>query len=366
MPNRYSHAFVLSRYEAKGFIDLPYPSPSPPSTSQPSLDYRLSTRSSGAATTPSINAVPGLSSDSSTTSTSTVSSLDEVPSRLLQSASSSIVTEIYAPQEPSFEPEAIDPTTEEQPVQQEEPSLLSPPSKQPPAEQSPPRTTSRYSFIHSFSALLNPPQRPKRHQQRSQSHHPEPIAGTPRRATPNPPTPRYQPSPHQPPTRPSFSSSRPRTPYKRIHPVFSNDSIASLSLADIRGPESHLPPSPNENVLPWEYPASQPSRLEVYQPRGYPEQEHSQGAACATIIPTRRSSISQRYHDAFYASQAPNTGDDDSIFEPIFANTSTPQNPEHPLSRSSSFDSAAPPPIRKGPRASLTLQGRKWLGGGGR
>ncbi|KAL8987216.1 MAG: hypothetical protein Q9177_003551, partial [Variospora cf. flavescens] len=212
MPNRYSHALVLSTYESKGLIDLP-PHPSlhhlslhpffPSSTSDDATAAAATTT-----TTPPLNALPGLAASENSSTTSTTSSLDLHPASRRaglppqHSATSSLVTEIYAPPTGSplpFEGRTTVIAAEEEdghlielppppgkkqlsqgggPLSQiasiELPPPPSPPSsKQPPPPERPPsKVTSRFSSLHNFSAFLDPLPRAKRHRKRSHKDNP--------------------------------------------------------------------------------------------------------------------------------------------------------------------------------------------------
>ncbi|KAI4128472.1 MAG: hypothetical protein LQ338_002702 [Usnochroma carphineum] len=388
MPNRYSHALVLSHYEARGFIALPQPSLSP-SQSRFKLDWSQSNRDSSA--TPSLNALPALSSDSSTTSTA--SSLDEVPPRPLHSASSSIVTEIYAPQSPSYPPGASSKDPQERQDEERPPAPPTPdPSKQSPPENPPtlPPSVSRFSTFHNLSAFLHASASQRRQKIRSYKRHShKPSSPQPMEPTPLNTTSRSTPSELRSPT-PKPRIQQHHMSYERLDPVFSTDSLTPLPLSDTEEAARQTPPSPNEEVLPWEYLMPQPSQPAVHKPRESqgcerkdPERR-SEAPASTTQIPTRRSSVShrdtRRASDEHQKSHKPRCrrlskhhtpADDDSIFTPIFSLDSSPKStdPRHrqALSRASSFDSVAPPPIRKGPRVSMTLRdaiGRNWPRGG--
>ncbi|KAL8719624.1 MAG: hypothetical protein Q9225_003398 [Loekoesia sp. 1 TL-2023] len=386
MPNKYSHAFVLSSYQAHGFISLP--DQSLPSYNSPQYNPSISSTENTA--TPPLTAVPALSSDSSTTSTA--SSLDDPPTRPQHSAScSSIVTEIYAPQSQYIE--TID-TSEKPPVQQqvkEEPSSHDPSNQEPPPEQPPLPlpSTSRFSSLHNFSPFLNPSQLSKRHKKRSQKQHHNPP---PKEDHQPYQTSSSKPIPSQPPPPIQHPKPRSHTPYKRLEPVFDTDSLASLSLTGEKA-DLQSPPSPNMSVLPWEYPPPSPIKLDTYLPRGHPGTHpeansnifrdirwNPNTAPSTMLIPTRRSSTSHRSPEPqtpFYTYTPANDVDIDA--DPaIFLHDSAGHY--DPPSRSSSFDSVAPPPIRIGPRDSFTVQrarskrekerrfsaGIGWLGGGGR
>lgn len=398
MPNKYSHALVLSHYESKGFIDSPRRPPSPRYASHFSHSYRPNTGSSQSAATPPLSAVPGLTCDSSTTSTA--SSLKDIPQRSLHSVPSSVVTEVYAPQSPSF-PADEPSTVPEADRMQKERSLPSRLPEQPPLDipRPPPSSTSRFSSFHYFSAFLNPPPR-ERHKKRSHRHHHE----TPSEQTAHPATPTVTSRTRITQLRPASSASRPptrsqHTPYKRLQPVYSTESLASLSLADPDGPEPRLPPSPKEQIIPWEYPPPQPPRPEPHKPRGFSvDQSRAEERAYKT---GRWGADTQSLTVAFDAyiraenappSRAKSPQSDgsthqpsishqllglepsnDPVFTPIFSDdlldTPLPAPYRERPSRSPSIDSVAPPPIRKGPRESTTLQetrGRQRPGAGGK
>ncbi|KAL8817012.1 MAG: hypothetical protein Q9223_004082, partial [Gallowayella weberi] len=151
MPNRYSHALVLSHYEAQGFITLPHRPVTPLPTSPLCSDFDLHfSSSSNAAGTPSLHAVPVLS-DTSTTSTAS-SPHDPAAREPLHSASSSIVTEIYAPQSPVIV--AASPLValaEDRPQE----VLPSPPAKQLERQQVPGSAKSRFSSSYDLSSFIS-------------------------------------------------------------------------------------------------------------------------------------------------------------------------------------------------------------------
>ncbi|KAL8648698.1 MAG: hypothetical protein Q9210_004824, partial [Variospora velana] len=217
MPNKYSHALVLSTYESKGLIDLP---------PHPSLLHHLlrpppsSSTSDDAAATPPLSALPGLAASENSSSASTTSSLDLHPASRAKlpahSATSSIVTEIYAPTGSPLPFEArrtviaaeeedghlidelpppgkqlsqggpmskiasielLPPSRSKQSPPEGPPTkatsieLPPPPSSKqpppPPPERPPSKATSRFSSLHNFSAFLDPLPRAKRHRKRS-------------------------------------------------------------------------------------------------------------------------------------------------------------------------------------------------------
>ncbi|KAL8913535.1 MAG: hypothetical protein Q9172_007268 [Xanthocarpia lactea] len=252
MPNKYSHAFVLSRYETKGFITLPHrpldPSPTPFYSS--ALDL-YDSNCSDATDASSLNAVPALS-DSSTTSTA--SSLDEPTTQPLHSKSSSIITEIYAPKSPTLDPiSSTIVSIKENPRE----TLSDPPPHEQILPQSPhPPPKSRFSTFHDLSHFITrhssvstsakTPSRKRQHPPRSKtSKSRKPSTSLPSNSRPNS---YYQPPPTSIPTSPE---QRRHSFYKRLEPAFDNDSLKSLSLEEL---EDEWSQSENMNVLPWDYP----------------------------------------------------------------------------------------------------------------
>ncbi|KAI4172269.1 MAG: hypothetical protein LQ343_003704 [Gyalolechia ehrenbergii] len=396
MPNRHSHAFVLSRYEARGFFSLPHYSNQSPSISE----YDLSLPDPANPATPSLNAVPALSSDSSTTSTA--SSLGDPPPEPLHSASSSIITEIYAPKSPAQSP-PTSPIAEvdEAPARhhdQEDISWFSPISEQPRHDSPPPPSTSRFSSLHDFSAFLNPlppPKRHKRHSDKYQHNRSSVQSSQPSHTTTLNPKPAY--------SRPSSTQFRSHKPkhhvsYERLEPTFDDESLASLCLSAEEGEaaEPTHPLSANMDVLPWEYPFPEPSKLATYRPQGFPDiqpkiyyeeaknmQQNRTATPSPTFSPTRYSSISQRSRltEISYHSHQRRIPSNDLVLEtapfPLSLDDQIGPCGPQSRSRSSSFDSVAPPPIRISPRAVPTRQvsrrgrekgrfsvGMGWLGGG--
>ncbi|KAL8865138.1 MAG: hypothetical protein Q9174_007053, partial [Haloplaca sp. 1 TL-2023] len=155
MPNRYSHALVLNRYETRGFISLPTHSerPSSPTPSLPVAEYQPpSQKTSDENNTPPLTAVPSLVDSPEPTSNG--SNVDDVPSKPLHSASSSIVTEIYAPQSPDIEPIRGTITPTEIKTSEAAPSPAPPIEESEVKEKHVPPTTSRYSTARDFSSFF--------------------------------------------------------------------------------------------------------------------------------------------------------------------------------------------------------------------
>ncbi|KAL8861179.1 MAG: hypothetical protein Q9178_002395 [Gyalolechia marmorata] len=273
MPNKYSHAFVLSRYETRGFITLPHrlldPSPTPFSPSEFDL---YDSKYSDATDAPSLNAVPALS-DSSTTSTA--SSLDEPTTQPLHSESSSIITEIYAPKSPALDPiSSTIVSIKENPRE----TLSDPPPDKQILPQSPPPhppPKSRFSTFHDLSHFITrhssvstsakTPSRKRQHLPRSKTAKSrKPSISLPSHSRPNS---YYQ----LPPTSiPASPEQRRHTFYKRLEPAFDTDSLRSLSLEEL---DDEWSQSSDMNVLPWEcsqYSNTQVGNPPVYIPRGFP------------------------------------------------------------------------------------------------
>ncbi|KAL8829010.1 MAG: hypothetical protein Q9170_006359 [Blastenia crenularia] len=412
MPNKYSHAFVLSCYEARGFISLPHNS----IPSFASSDYDLSLASTENAATPPLTALPALSSDSSTTSTA--SSLDDPPAKLQHSATSSIVTEIYAPQDlarsPSIGPASPLPGTpiEEHQIQEDERSLASPLFNESPLPSPLPPSKSRFSSAHDFSAFVNPlPPRRRSSRHPNGKHHRD--SPTIRYPTGYPTTFRqsYSSTPDPPPSSkyPRFSPVKYHrsAPRKRIEPLFETESLASLCLTpqDEKQEAASIPPSnidvllrehpssklakpptrPHSNidVLPWEYSTAEPI---FDSENGIDSQPHH----TSPILDRYLSSPHQRFspvqddvlpettdfgdpaspHLTRYLSPsfAP-ARNDGPLPETMEFNDPLPDAMDfvdlnmRPLSRASSFDSVAPPPIRIVRMGSSA--GRGGAGGGG-
>ncbi|KAL8733316.1 MAG: hypothetical protein Q9166_002140 [cf. Caloplaca sp. 2 TL-2023] len=389
MPNhRYSHALVLSYYETIGFISLPHPPFTPPPASPSSTDFHLRVPSSSNDThTPSVGAVPALS-DSSTTSTA--SSLDDPVTRPLHSASSSIVTEIYAPQSQSADATSpvFDPAEDDLPD-----TLPSPPAyKNPPQQQSPPPLPkSRYSSFHDLSPFLQrhsslskSAKRPSRKRQRPQPEE-----------TPQPSRPQ-SPISHQP-TQPTIlSRTQPQqpehhTPYKRLEPVLDTECLASLSLDD---EAAHFP---NVDVLPWKSPQTQSTLPPEYLPRGFSPTDSCTHYSRTQTTPSDPITIGTKTNRRTSSPPPLSPSDPPAPIKPfqisfLDSASPTPQHtlppsidlamymppdepPTHPLSHQASaesFDSVAPPPIRITPRHvpdSVSVQRRQSdrisFGGGG-
>ncbi|KAL8668436.1 MAG: hypothetical protein Q9168_006933 [Polycauliona sp. 1 TL-2023] len=392
MPNKYSHAFVLSCYETKGFIDLQPRTPSPPAVSFSSPDlhaYPLNGRNSTEA--PSLNAVPALS-DSSTTSTA--SSSGEPPRQPSHSASSSIVTEIYAPQALSLEsiPTAYVSPTED--PKEEDHSPTSPLAREP----SPPPKKSRFSSFHDLSPFISRCSSPAKHHKRSphrRSHLPIPASSksTPPTSIPSSPIfySTYQPRGVPTAIPPQQPSNHHTSHRKRLEPFFSNDSLDSLSLEDIQT-EDEGRKSPNMDVLPWEYPETYDESPAMHQPHPPPKSTtqsttiHSDTSHDSLPQSPNRSNNYRKSQQpaapAIHYNSAnqpikyfPNASPSPSRFSPPpSTRTTRPPSPKpapqpaksrpiHTLPRylsNESFDSAAPPPIRTTPRdrSSLTTVSR--------
>ncbi|KAL8687672.1 MAG: hypothetical protein Q9218_006226 [Villophora microphyllina] len=383
IPNRYSHAFVLSHYESCGFITLPrQPRSTPsPTASLLSFDPDVSYDADNT-TTPPLSAVPALSESSTISTNSTASGLEDIPPRNLYSASSSIVTEIYSPQSPIQSPviESTTPgtTTPEAPKPIEDIRPSTPLAKEEPLLQSLySQPSSRFSSAHNFSVFFNPLPRPAKpksnHGQRHKQHgrHPRKSVDSLHDTT-APKRTAFQPhSIH------NITTSRPHQdhniPYQRLQPAFSIGSLPSLpslSLEDEHPDERVL--SSDIDVLPWEYPDE--GTPYVYRPRGFPSHQDSSPVAeidneFKTLDPTSSSAKARKSETLVldltnspsipseYASSplhnftdrqpiaSINKSTPPSFLPPTAPSTSTVR----PLSRSSStssFDSAAPPPIR--------------------
>ncbi|KAL8888726.1 MAG: hypothetical protein Q9192_006130 [Flavoplaca navasiana] len=420
MPNKYSHAFVLSRYETKGFISLQPRPLTPPTASFPPSDFDLyASNGSDGTCAPSLDAVPALS-DTSTTSTAS-SNGEPAHKQPSHSASSSIVTEIYAPQAQSVESINTAYIPPEDKLQEALPAIP-PPIREP----SPPPPKSRFSSFHDLYPFISRHSSPatrskkssRRHSNRSHSKGAKPTE-TPASSTSNP----RSHSTHQP--HQSTPLQHPQ-PYhhslyrKRLEPTFDNDSLASLTLSDLYPEIDDGRKSPNMDVLPWEYPETHPTSPPVYQPSGSPPYLHPQTLPQSSISSTtppktsqksipepkahnqtsislpaassihyksanqpikyfplskqkRHSSISdhpQPYHSSNTFHQAPalahphphphspqpTSPAPSSISQSEFQKTLS-----HNLS-TESFDSAAPPPIRTTPRAEsrrMSVEGRE-------
>ncbi|KAL8767041.1 MAG: hypothetical protein Q9209_006335 [Squamulea sp. 1 TL-2023] len=388
MPNKHSHAFVLSRYESRGFITLSQRPSSPPPASFTSSESDLyAPNNSSDTSSPSLNTVPALS-DSSTTSTG--SSLHEPARPPSHGTSSSIITEIYAPQSPLIhsEPSIYNPTEEAL-----EPALPHPPPrKQPQRQPSPQPPTSRYSSFHDLSTLLEHhfsasksskrSSRKRQHSVRSESPQPFRSSTT---------TPVESNSHRSPPVAilPQPPAHHHTLYHKRLEPALDIDSLESLSLEEL---EQEGRQSLHMDVLPWEYPDTQTALPSVYRPRGffppnsvthlnlsrttpcdpttkrtnYKHARTSSALAAATIQnpnpqskkhpppPSTYPTISISHNHSQSQSQHTNP-------LPPYQQPSQPIDPDiflpsihpHPLTHQQSdesFDSAAPPPIRITPR----------------
>ncbi|KAL8845943.1 MAG: hypothetical protein Q9221_008922 [Calogaya cf. arnoldii] len=378
MPNRYSHAFVLSRYETKGFI-TPRPL-SPPAASFAPSELALYRPNDGdSSDAPSLDAVPPLS-DASTTSTA--SSLGDPPEQPSHSASSSIVTEIYAPQAPSINPiPATYAPAEEKPRETQPPAST---SKRPPRPSSPQPPKSRFSSFHDLSPFISKHSsspKPDKKSSRRHSHLPSSKSSKPAQPSASSTSRSRSHITHQswqPPTTPDQQPYHPALYYKRLEPTFDTDSLASLSLEEL---EQEGRQSPNMDVLPWEYPETHSASPSVCQPSGsHPPPEsntnstpppnqsqhpapthtgislptpsmHSNSANqpikyfphLVISAPQRRSMTSTQSYIPSYHSPPPSVPLPDP---PIASPLSILQHTlSHHLS-TESFDSAAPPPIR--------------------
>ncbi|KAI4099941.1 MAG: hypothetical protein L6R37_005737, partial [Teloschistes peruensis] len=256
MPNRYSHASVLSYYDSRGFISYPDQSRSSPSPPASILSFDLDKAyDADHSATPPLTAVPALC-DASTNSTN--SSFETVPSKPLHSASSSIVTEIYAPGSPVQPPyiESVLPTRTA-PEESKSINHSKPPDVQPeeePSFQNPYfQSNLRYSSAQYFPALCNQ-SRPLKKQKIPPDDQ--------RVCTPTEPTSKSS-IPRNTSTRTHTSLQSvtdrtpqdPKIPYKRIQPTFSIESLPPLEFlsCDDDVMEDDGPPSPDADVLPWEY-----------------------------------------------------------------------------------------------------------------
>ncbi|KAL8991995.1 MAG: hypothetical protein Q9169_007466 [Polycauliona sp. 2 TL-2023] len=392
MPNKYSHALVLSRYETKGFINLPPRAPSPPpsaSFSSSNLDV-YATNGRNSVDIPSLNAVPTLS-DSSTTSTASTSS--EPSKQPSHSASSSIVTEIYAPQALSVE--SI-PTTD-LPVKQDPPEVQ-PPTPSPIREPSPPPKKSRFSSFHDLSPFISRHSSPARRSKKSSRRHsyqpaPQSSKSTPPASRPLSPIFKTTHEPRQPvTTMPHAQPSHQQTIYhKRLEPFFSDDSLDSLSLEDIQS-EDEGRKSPNMDVLPWEYPETYSSSPSTQEPHNRPDTKTQPTTSSTnpsqTSIPQNPSNNTDNHSKTslpttsamhfnslnqpikYFPPPSPSTHSQSHSLHhssPQAHHASPPPAPairvaDHPPIKikhtrnllrplsTESFDSAAPPPIRTTPR----------------
>ncbi|KAI4267226.1 MAG: hypothetical protein L6R38_008355 [Xanthoria sp. 2 TBL-2021] len=377
MPNRYSHAFVLSRYETKGFITLPPRPLSPPPASLSPSDLEPHAPNGGDDRyAPSLNAVPALS-DASTTSTA--SSSVELPRKPSHSASSSIITEIYAPQALSVDSIPTTYVPAEDDPHDALPPSLSPTRKTHPRQSSPPPPKSRFSSFHDLSPFISKHSlsaKPSKKSHRRHSYLP------PVHSTELPPiTPRQQPY-------------NPAPYYKRLEPTFDTDSLESLSLEVL---ENEGRQSPNMDVLPWEYPETLSKSPPVYQPSGFhpppqfsrasaPPPKRSQDPITKTLapnhtsvslpapaihfnsanqpikyfpdrVPQRHSMISTQSYVPSHHSNPPSSPLPDPPTSPPFSHQ---RILSHHLSNES-FDSAAPPPIRTTPHPAqhrISVEGR--------
>ncbi|CAO1601015.1 MAG: hypothetical protein LQ349_003636 [Xanthoria aureola] len=381
MPNKYSHASVLSCYETRGLIAPP---PAPYSPSESDL-YAANGGDDHDA--PSPNAVPALS-DASTTSTA--SSPSEPPRQPSHSASSSIVTEIYAPQEFSLDPIRTAYTPTEAIAPEARPA--SPTSKTPPPPSFPPPPKSRFSSYHDLSPFISKhtsSTKPNSKSHRRHSHlprtdspeQPQPSSSI-RTSTPRPHSTHQSWLPPPPTTTTTTHQQQPYIPspsHKRLEPTFDTDSLASLSLSDL---ETSGRQSPNMDVVPWEYPethSQKPPPPPVYHPSSLPSRppppssSHSPPPQAPSTNPATPSIRPPEPAIHFNAANQPlkyfpvprpqrhsmisttaytpsRHSDPPSLVLPYQSTPTLPHTLAHRLS-AESFDSVAPPPIRITPRA---------------
>ena len=425
MPNRYSHANVLSRYETRGFISPPTQSvsPSSPTASLPVAEFQPpSQKTSDENNTPPLTAVPSLIDSPETTSNG--SNVDDVPVKPLHSASSSVVTEIYAPQSPDSGPirGAITPTEIKIPDAAPPPA---PPIEEPEIQETqPPPTTSCYSTARDFSSFFAchviPKHKNKSSRSRRQSNtiekssQPQDTSTTASSskssstnhllATAHHPPPPITTHHHTLSTSSSAnhvatkmhtpSKTAPRKSYPRLRPTYSDDSLPSLnlSLEDIAD-EDAAPSSPNEDVVPWEYPEYSTPHPESYglTPTSITDIDNNKGEEVHTedgsrdsgyhtispVSPTAPTFSSQnascpparlqkkpppsspppasrpKRHYAIAPSPSPPSSPNllPTASSPhLLPLSSKTQQAPFPLPRSESFDSVAPPPISRTPR----------------
>ncbi|KAL8835347.1 MAG: hypothetical protein Q9176_006999 [Flavoplaca citrina] len=291
MPNKYSHALVLSRYETKGFISLQPRPLTPPTASFSPSDFDLyASNGSDGTCAPSLDAVPALSD---TSTTSTASSNGEPARQPLHSASSSIVTEIYAPQAQSVESITTAYIPPEDKPQEALPAIPSPIR-----EPSPPPPKSRFSSFHDLYPFISRHSSPAQRSKKSSRRHPNQSHSKGAKPTETPASttsgPRFH-TTHQP--NQSTPLQHPQ-PYhhslyrKRLEPTLDNDSLASLSLSDLYPEVDDGRKSPNMDVLPWEYPETHPTSPPVYQPSGfhpYPQLQKLPQSSTSSIPPPKAS-----------------------------------------------------------------------------
>ncbi|KAL8787575.1 MAG: hypothetical protein Q9213_002137 [Squamulea squamosa] len=380
MPNRYSHAFVLSRYESQGFISLPQPPHSPPPASFATSDYDLyAPNNSNDTGSPSLNAVPALS-DSSTASTG--SSLNEPARPPSHRTSSSIITEIYAPQSPLIhsEPSIYIPVEE---------ALVSalphePPHKQPQRQPSPQPPRSRYSSFHDLSTLLKRYSSPPKSSKRSSRKYQHPVRSeSPRPSRSSPALPVESNSHPCPPTAilPHPPAHHNTLYHTRLEPASDTDSLESLSLEEF---EQEGRQSSHMKVLPWEYLETQRASPPVYRPRGFPPPRSTTHLNLSRTTPfdptTKRTNYKhvrtsstlpeslRRNSSPPCENHPPSTSRHSAIsishnhyptqshhnpLSPPLPRQQPPATTTHQLTHqesNESFDSAAPPPIRITPR----------------
>ncbi|KAL8750508.1 MAG: hypothetical protein Q9199_007022 [Rusavskia elegans] len=394
MPNRYSHAFVLSHYETKGLITLPpRPLSPPPASLSPSDLEPYAPNGGDDRYAPSLNAVPALS-DASTTSTA--SSSGELP-KPSHSNSSSIITEIYAPQALSVHSIPTTYVPAEDDPQDARPPSLSPTRKTPPRQSSPPPPKSRFSSFHDLSPFISKHSlsaKPSKKSHRRHSHLP-PAHSTELQQSSTSSTPKSRAHiTHRswlPPTNPRQQPYNPAPYYKRIEPTFDTDSLESLSLQVL---ENEGRQSLNMDVLPWEYQETHSTFPPVYQPSGFhpppqfsrastPPPNRSQDRITQTPAPNHTSVSLPAHAIHFNSANQPIKYFPDPVpqrhsmistqsyipsHHPNPPSSPLPDPPtstlQHILSHqlsNESFDSAAPPPIRTTPRPAqhrISAEGR--------
>ncbi|KAL8711651.1 MAG: hypothetical protein Q9220_004061 [cf. Caloplaca sp. 1 TL-2023] len=338
MPNKYSHASVLSHYESRGYIAPSYQAIERRPSSPSSTDYDLYALPSGNTTPSSFNTVPALS-DSATTSTTSSQEEEPRPNQSLHSASSSIVTEIYAPQSQPSSPvpqesslhEKVADTATQSPILEDLP--------QSPRQSSPPR--SRFSAFHDFSPFLTRWSSSASKRNKKPSRRPQEITSeTTRMSQQVSAAHSIAPESHS-----AQAASQSYTSHEYLEPTYDTnidtDALACLSLDDL--PSEPSPLSPDMDILPWEYsPSHLPKQQQlVYQPRGsHPQthstdQHHPQPSNTRTSPPPRPATPSRR--SSLSRSPAPPLPPSQEIREEQFSS----------ISRTSSFDSVAPPPIAR-------------------
>ncbi|KAI4252297.1 MAG: hypothetical protein LQ352_004374 [Teloschistes flavicans] len=382
MPNRYSHASVISHYESRGLISRPARSPSIPSSSASllCLDLNDAYDADNMVTRP-LTAVPHPYDASARSINSTASSLEDNPPKPLHSASSSILTEIHAPgcavQSPIIESAIPTETTAEYSKSIEHsksPNLAA--GEKPASENLYNQRSSRYSSAPKFAALFNlslPSTTNKvAHDDRRVRTPQEPMGSTQHPTVPRNTSIRIRNAPK--------SMNHPpvqhyRVPYKRIQPTFSIESLPPLETLSFGNENTEeRPPSPNAEILPWEHRENgmpylhQPPELPNEQ--GSAEREERDSGYQSLDGQTPETNPTPKFHPVNYVSSSQQPAASplpfsfahdvpqilphaltDLSFIPSTA-TIASETSQYNLSRSrsiDSFDSAAPPPIRLHP-----------------